>query len=488
MKKLQIDGDTAVPICEWGGPARGASWGAEDLIVYPFNYASGLMQVRGSGGKPTPLTELDTDRKERTHRWPQVVPGHDVVLFTVDTTDTPESYDDAHIDALRLSTGERKTVFEGAGFARYVPTGHLVIGRGGFLFGMPFDIERLEVTGTPTPVVEGVVGAMGGGFNSGVLHASIAQNGLLVYLTGKSESPRSQLRWLHSDGRDEPLAGTPVGKYIDPMLSPDGKYLAVGVGGDRSFNIWVFDLERGSRTRLTFEGENSLPLWMPDGKSVLFSSVRDGVGATYMTAADGSGGERLVHAVEGTSIVASDVSPDGRLVALCMLGGGRTKTDVYVKSLVDHDAEAIPFLDGASNEAWPQFSPDARWIVYESDETGNNQVFVRPYPGPGGKWQISTRGGASPRWSSDGRRIHYRIDTEWWVVDVEPGKGPPFQSGVPRLVRNDLPLAWWWGSSYSISPDGEAMLLAVLDDNRAAPVELTVVVNWLAELERLVLR
>ena len=479
LKKLQIAGDTAVPICEMGGSPRGASWGADDLIVFPEHFAGGLMQVRGSGGAPAPLAELDADRKERTHRWPQVVPGHDVVLFTVATTDSPEFYDDARIDALRLSTGERKTVFQGASFARYVPTGHLVVGRGGFLFGVPFDIERLEATGTPAPVVEGVMGAS----TSGVVYASIAQNGLLAYVPGKPVSPRQQLTWFYPDGRDEPVAGTTPGAYRDPAVSPDGKYVAVTVAGDRTADIWVFDLERESRARLTFEGDNVLPVWTPDGKSVLFYSVRDGMGSAYMTAADGSGGERLVLAVEGSSVQPTDVSRDGRLVALSVFGD--QKADIYVRSLVDPDAEVVPFLAGPADEQHAHFSPDGRWIAYTSDETGNYQVFVRPYPGPGGRWQISDRAGVGPQWSPDGRRIHYRTNRDWWVVDVEPGDGDgqPFRTGAPRLVRNDLPRAQLQ-MTYGMSRDGEAVLVPVSDDARGVPAEVRVVVDWLAELAR----
>jgi serine/threonine-protein kinase len=477
IKKIPIDGGTPVPICEMTGSPRGASWGGDDLIVYPEHFIGGLVQVPGSGGRPEPLTELDADRKERTHRWPQIVPGHDVVLFTVATTDSPEFYDDARIDALRLTTGERKTVFEGGSFARYVPSGHLVVGRGGFLFAVPFDITRLETTGRPTPVLEGVRGTP----NSGVVHASIAQNGLLAYVAGEPENPTRQVTWFHLDGREEPLDIEP-GRYRDPTISPDGKSVALTVARDRSSDIWVFGLESETRTRLTFEHENSLPIWTPDGKSVVFYSMRDGSGAAYITAADGSGGERLLHAGRaGTSSSPQDISADGRL--LLLQTDGDNKQDLWVKSLVDPEAEAIPFLAGPSDETIGRFSPDGRWIAYSSDETGDYQVFVRPYPGPGGRWQISSDGGARPQWSPDGRQLHYRVNRAWWVVDVESGDGQSFRAGAPRLVRDDLQRVSL-SLTHGMSQDGQAMLVAVSDETRAAPGEITVVVDWLSALER----
>ena len=480
MKKIEIGGQNAVPICPHGGIPRGASWGGDDLIVFPAHFSGGLMKVPASGGKPQPLTELDAARKERTHRWPQIVPGHDVVLFTVATTDSPEFYDDARIDAVRLSTGERKSVFEGASFARYVPTGHLIVGRGGFLFAVPFDIDRLQATGPEVLVREGVMGSP----PSGNVYAAIAQNGLLAYVPGKPvNSARRKLVWFRDDGRKEPLAGIPPAGYVDPAVSPDGKSIVVAVAGDRAHDLWLLDLVRGSRTRLTFEGDNTSPAWTPDGKSVVFYSVRHGQGAVYMRAVDGSGGERLVYAVEGVSVAPGGVSPDGRLVTISSYG--ESKTDLYVKSLVDLDAPAVPFLVGPDEDSRARFSPDGRWIVYTSDEAGDYHVFVRPYPGPGGKWQISGRSALDAHWSRDGRQIHYRSNRGWWVTDVDPGDGKsqPFRTGNPRLIRDDLPRALL-AITYGIAPDGKALLLAPPEEESGPPLGVTVVTDWFTELER----
>ncbi len=480
VMKLQLGAATPITVADMPGTPRGATWSDDDRMIFPAHFQGGLMQVDAAGGQLEPLTQLDVERRERTHRWPQAVPGHDVVLFTVATDDSPEFYDDAHIDAVRLSTGERKTVFEGASFARYVPTGHLVLARGGFLYAVSFDIASLETKGTPQPVVEGVTGAA----NSGVVYASIAANGLLAYVPGRPEGPRNRLTWLYEDGTEEPLPGAGPGGYIDPALSPDGKRVAVALAGDRTRDIWIFDLEHESRARLTFEGENTTPVWLPDGKSLIFYSVRSGLGSAWITAADGSGEPRPLRSIAGSSLGVLDVSKDGGLALLEFYGD--QKTDLYVLPLDDPDADLIPFVDTPADERHPRFSPDDRWVAYTSDETGDYEVFVRPYPGPAGRWQISA-GGIDPHWSPDGRRIHYRNNRTWWVVDVDPGdgKGRSFRTGTPRLVRKDLPrasLQW----TYTLSRAGDAILLAVPEGDRLVSTEIRVVVDWLDEVKRLV--
>jgi serine/threonine-protein kinase len=475
LRKIQVDGTAAITICAAQSSPRGATWSDDDRIIFPQRFVAGLSQVDVQGGEPAPLTELDAERRERTHRWPYAVPGHDVVLYTVATTDSPEFYDDARIDALRLSTGEVTTVLEGASLARYVPTGHLVFGRGGFLYGVPFDIDALQVRGKPAPVVEGVTGAV----NSGQVYAAISQSGLLAYVPGKPESPRKSLTWLYADGRDELLPGMEPGAYIDPAISPDGKRVAVARAEERSRDIWVYDLERGSRVRLTFGGENTNPTWTPDGRSIVYASILGGHGNAFITAADGTGEPRPLHAGETESLAPFDVSRDGRLVALEL-----ANIDIYTMPLGDPDAELTPFLTSPADELMPHFSPDARWIAYASNENGGYQVFVRPFPGPGGRWQISASEGVDPRWSPDGRQIHYRTGREWWTVDVEPGDGEgTFRVGVPRLVRSDLPRASLL-HTYGMSVKGDAVLLPVAEGGGGVSEEIRIVVGWGDELIR----
>jgi serine/threonine-protein kinase len=478
LRKLQIGGTTAITVCEAKGNPRGASWGDDDTIVFPEHFAGALLRVPAGGGEAAVLTTLDVERKERTHRWPQLLSEHDVVLFTVATTDSPEYYDDAAIDALRLSTGERKTVLEGASMARWLPTGHLVFARSGFLYAVPFDIDRLETTGSAVPIVEGVAGAA----NSGAAYATISNDGLLAYVPGRPENPRRTLSWLRADGSDVAVEGAEEGGYGGTRVSPDGKRLAFSMVGERSADIWTFDTERQTRVRLTFEGENFRPSWTPDGESIVFTSVRDGVQAVYMTAADGTGGERLLDLMEGVSLLATDVSSDGRHILMEVYGDN--KSDTYVKAIDDPDAEAIPFVVSPADEGDAHFSPDGRWVAYTADEAGDFEVFVRPFPGTGGRWQISNRGGVSPRWSRDGKQIHYRNNRGWWVVDVAAGDGQSFRPGTPRLVRDDLPRAQL-STNHDLSPAGDAWLIAIAAADEETTEEIRVVVNWFEVVERL---
>ena len=480
IKKVPVDGGPPVEVCAGVGSARGAAWGHDDIIVFPKHFDTGLWRVAGSGGTPTPLTELDDAQRERTHRWPQIVPGHPIVLFTVATKDSPEYYDDARIDAVNLETGERKNVFTGASFARYVPSGHLVFGRDGSLWAVPFDIDDLATTGTPLPVQADVMGLR----NSGVVFASVASNGMLAFLEGQPEDLRREIVWRYFDGRTERIDAIPVGAVINVALSPDADRIAAAVSGATTYDIWVFDLKRKNRTRLTFEGDNTDPHWTPDGKSVIYSSIRDGLGMAFMKSADGTGDERLLWRVDGVTVGAEDVSSDGRTALLNY--HGENKADLYTLALDDPSAKPQPLIASPAEDDLARFSPDGRWIAYTTDESGDFEVLVRPASGSGGQWQISTGAGLLPRWSRDGKQLFYRIGRKLWVVDVEASDdASAFRAGTPRLLFDDFDRSRLT-SGYDVAPNGEAVLApsSIQDD---APLDrITVLVNWLDEVERIV--
>jgi len=480
ISKVPVDGGPPVEVCDDVGSARGASWGENDLIVFPRHFDTGLWTVAGSGGTPTPLTELDDARRERTHRWPQFVPGHPVVLFTVATKDSPEYYDDARIDAVNIETGERKQVFEGASFARYVPSGHLIFGRDGSLWAVPFDIDDLTTTGTPLPVQADVLGLR----NSGVVFASIAANGMLAFVEGQPEDLRREVVWRYFDGRTERVEDIPIGAVMSVALSPDAGKIAAAVSGAATHDIWVFDLERKNRTRLTFDGDNADPHWTPDGRSVIYSSIRDGLGTVFMKSADGTGDEVTLWKVDGVTVAAQDVSSDGRTVL--MTYHGENKADLYALALDDLSAEPQPLIAGPAEEDLARFSPDGRWIAYTTDESSNFEILVRPASGSGGQWQISTGAGVLPRWSRDGKQLFYRIGRQLHVVDVEAGPGATaFRAGTPRLVFDDLDRARM-GSGYEIAPAGDAILIPSSLQEDAPLDRITVLVNWLDKVERVV--
>ena len=476
VKKVLVQGGKPVTLCNAPGNDRGATWTDSGQIIFARHYTESLMQVPAAGGEPTPLTSLDDTKHERTHRWPFAIPGTDIVLFTVGALESPESYDDSRIDAIDLGTGQRKTIYDGASLATYLSTGHLIVAREGFLFAVPFDLDRLEVTGAPVPVVENVLGMRA----SGVVFASFSNNGMLAFVPGSLRTLRHAMRWRNFDGTTEDIPA-PLQNYSQPRLSPDGDRVALGVRGDLNYDVWTYDLERGTLTRLTFEGDNTGPVWSPDGKSIAFSSIREGSSASiYVKPADGSGEAQLVYAGDrrpksgGTT--PQSWSPDGRRLATQF--ANHNAANISVLSL--EEDEEVVVVDTPAAEVMPDFSPDGNWIAYAANETGRSEVYVRPFPGPGGRWQISSDGGSEPYFSSDGRSIFFRDGGELLVVDIDTRDG--FKVGRPRVVLEDLQ-SYGPYRSYSLAPDGKRVLsIERIDDDDAAPEGVTVVVNWLDEL------
>jgi serine/threonine-protein kinase len=477
LKKIPVDGGNPMTLCEADGSNRGASWGTDDQIVFTPHYTQPLSRVSSGGGEPQPLTTIDTGSGERTHRWPHAVPDEDVILFTVGTMNSPESYDQSHIDAIRPSSGERKTVLEGASIARYVPTGHLIFGREGFLFAVPFDIKRLETTGSPVPVVENVMGMR----SSGVVYFGFSNNGLLTYVAGAPRSRESRLVWRYRDGTTEPLAA-PVQGYANPRLSPDHKQIALGIEGDTTFDIWTFDIERETLTRLTFEGDNTVPVWSPDGRQIAFASVRgDSLMSVYVKAADGSGAAEMPFSPKGREnwgqAVPTSWSPDGRQLLIEFTN--ENASNVLTLSLQDSE-EAI-LLESPAAESRPTVSPDGRWMAYASDESGRFEVYVRPLPGPGGKWQISTDGGVHPRWAPDGNELFYRWQDKFFGAQVD-GSAGSFQTSRPQLLFEGIATVTS-ETNFDVF-DSDRFLFVEPSHNGAEAGGVTVVVNWLDDLRR----
>ncbi|NIM00160.1 MAG: hypothetical protein GTN89_04515, partial [Acidobacteria bacterium] len=478
LKKVPTTGGTPLTLCDAQGSNRGATWGADDVITFAPHYTRPLMRVPAAGGDPVEFTTIDAGKGERTHRWPHAVHGEDLVLFTVGTIDSPENYDDARIEAIRPTTGERIPVLERASMAWYTATGHLVFGRDGFLFAVPFDVDRVEVLGNPVPVVEDVQGVRG----SGVVRAGIARNGLLAYFSGSGHSRQSRLIWRDRDGSIEPLPA-PVNDYEDLAISPDRKQIAVSVRDAPSVDIWTYRLEQETLTRLTFEGQNIAPTWSPDGRRIAFGSARGNeLIAAFVKAADGSGpAEMLVSAPELDLPDAGTVIPRGWTSDERQLLVQYADENMQNIGLVSEDAKTLTVVAASpATEIVPVLSPNGRWLAYASDETGQIQVYVRAFPGPGGKWQVSTTGGSRPRWAPDGNELFYKLQTNLYVVNIEDDDGS-FRSGRPELVFDDLPL----GLGFDVFDSNRLLLVEPVGTEADFP-GVTVVVNWLDELQRLV--
>jgi serine/threonine-protein kinase len=357
-------------------------------MIFAPNPLSGLMQMPASGGEPMELTTLDEEAGEFSHRWPEILPGGKALIFT-SQTEAAASFDEAKIEALVLATGERKILQEGGFMGRYAPGGFLLYVNDGTLYARPFDVDTLEVSGTPAPVAQDVSADS----TAGGAQFDMTATGTLVYNRGQNSLEEFPILWVDRDGNSTTL-WTEDGAFYDPRLSPDGTELAVTRDKDDNTDIWVFDLEREVATRLTFDPDaDSGPTWMPDGRNILFGSSRNSTSGLYQKRSDGSGEAELL-AESDTFLHPDSVSGDGKYVTGVTIG---QSFDIFVYAL-DGSGEVEVFLSTPFLEWHPTFSPNGRWIAYMSDESGRYEVYVRPYPSSaGGRWQISQSGGGQPR-------------------------------------------------------------------------------------------
>ena len=394
LRKVNLSGGEPVELCLCEA-AYGATWGPDNTIIFA-GVTGGLFRVSASGGTPEEITHLDEEAREGSHRLPHSLPDGKAVLFTVLKTDT--DWNRAHIFVHRLETGERKLLVEGGSDARYVPSGHLVFAREDRLLAVPFDLDRLDVTGPEVPVLEGVNRSIYTGNSireTGVAQFSVSETGILAYVPG-SVFPEGKTTpvWVDQKGREEPV-GIEPGFYIQSRISPDGRQVLL-TRGYPPRDVWIFDLERQILRRQTFEGNHSWAIWGPGAERFTVGSDRGGSTTLYTKKVDTGPGEaeRLTMEDLGLGAAPSSWSRDGQKLALA-------NGDILV---VSQEGRVEPFLQTRFYEGWPEFSPDGRWIVYNSDESGRFEVYVRPYPGPGSSHQISTQGGGGPPGLGMGRK------------------------------------------------------------------------------------
>ena len=469
LQKVSVTGGAPQPICDAPDISLGASWGPDDTIVFAAGL-SGLVRVPAGGGTPESLTTPDAEKGEVRHSWPQILPGGESVLFTITTEEGPR------IGVLSLATGDWRTLPSGgeATQAQYVPTGHLVFAQSGELLGVPFDLARLELDGPPGSVLDGVYASPGLG-GLGLAYFAVSRSGSLVYAPGGAAIAENSLVWVDRDGRASPLTGG-RGTYRYPRLSPDGRRIAVDFRsqtGDR--DIWIYELERGTLSRLTVEGTNRNPVWAREGTQVTFTSNRAGPFDLYWKPADGSGqSEALL--TRANSQFPTSWSPDGRQLAFYEVNP-TTARDIWVLA---QDDDPSPFLRTSFNERSPTFSPDGRWLAYVSNESGRDEIYVLAYPGPGGRSQVSTDGGTEPVWSANGRELFYRNGDQMLTVAVETE--PAFDAGDPQLLFEErYGVEADRNPNYDVAPDGQRFVM-VKSDQDSAPTQLHVVLDWFEEL------
>ena len=475
LKKVAVSGGAAVTLAAAANP-YGASWGADDTIVFG-QYGQGILRVAGAGGTPDVLVSVDAPG--RAHQ-PQILPGGEAVLYTLGSF---RQWDAAQIVVEQVATGERTVVVEGGSDARYLPTGHLVYALGDTLLAVAFDVDRREVTGGAVPLVQGVARALlGGAANFG-----ISETGSLVYLGGgAAEGVARTLVWVNREGHEEPLASPPL-PYRAPRVSPNGTRVAVDVVGPEGGDIWIHDLSRETETILTTDPADDYgPLWTPNGEWVVFTSTREGQVGAFQKRVDTPGdAERLMAESEGTAVLQSTSwSADGQTLIFWEISGtGATNTDIGLLSMEGDRAREL-LLDTEFNEAVPAISPAGDWIAYDSNETGQDEVYVQRFPGLGGKVPISTDGGRQPVWAPDGSELYYRGPRGMMVVPLLETEST-LRVGDPSVLFETQYFFYLSQRTYDIAPDGQRFLMvkeAETGDEGAVPTQIHVIQNWTQEL------
>jgi eukaryotic-like serine/threonine-protein kinase len=473
LKKISISGGAPVVLCDVDPPVLGATWEPDNTIVYS-DLRRGIMRISADGGTPEQIIKA-AENEDLT--MPKVLPGGEFIMFT---RSLPIPW---KIMVQSLKSGERKELFPGDS-AKYLPTGHIVYALDDNLIAIPFNLDRLEVAGAPITKVEGLY------FQPAALW-NVSDSGTLVYVPGIAATAglaKQTLVWVNRNGKEEPIAAAP-NDYRSPRISPDGTKVALAVGGKSygvSGDIWIWEIVRETMTRLTFDTGDT-PLWTPDGKQIVFSSVRESLFSLYRKATDGSGREERIFPVV-----------DRRFFSCSWTGNTKTlvttETGDYANWSIgvlamEGDRARKPLLQ---NGIQPQVSPNGRWMAYTSNESGQNQIYVRPYPEVNsGRWQISTSGGDSPLWSRDGRELFYRNGDAAIAVSVKTDPG--FSFDEPKtLFRGTYTSANFLAgldvNPWDISPDGKRFLMMKPIGNAASaeesPRQVNIVLNWIDELKQ----
>ncbi|MBI3208568.1 MAG: serine/threonine-protein kinase [Candidatus Solibacter usitatus] len=480
LKKVSVDGGAPITLCASAGSSgRGASWGDDGNIVATLANNAALSLIPASGGKPTALTELSAG--EHTHRFPSVLPGARGVLFI--SSKSNNDYSSASVEVYSLKDRKRKVLATGV-YPRYLASGHLTYIHSNTLFAVPFDIDRMEAKGLAFPVLEGIASSL---IRGNAIY-DVSRNGTLVYYRGaRVEQEGTSLEWVDATGRGTPIPG--LNAVTRPRLSADGKRLAYLQREGTRVSIWVYDLQRNAKVKLTFEEDASGFAWNAGSQAILFSSGFK----LYWTRADGASKPQQIFEDSG-SLFLHDVSPDGKLLAL-----GRTSANMIALAHLEYaganSTETAPRmgkLDKCCEERnvavlAGRFSPDGKWIAYGTADGTNNQVYVRAVPDSGAKWQVSAAdGGQAPVWSPNGREIFYYVRLGRIMAVDYTAKGSTFTPGTPRhWADREIP-GRSGHTNMTIAPDGKRMV--VVSAPGGQPTEATtqafIIFNLFEEVRR----
>ena len=466
LMKMGVGGGLSLPLCEVEGVFKGGTWSRDGTIVFADD--RGLMRVGAAGGTAALVAAPDSGE---TFRWPEFLPEGRAVLFSTYARGADR------LAAVSLGGGAVRRLDVRAANPHWVEGGYVVAsliepggGLGaGRIVALPFDPSRLRALGPAIPIADSVLA----GLTSRTAKLGISRDGALAYASGLME--RGSLVSVSRDGAARPLGLGPRG-ISSPQYSPDGRRVALWIY-DAFSDIWLFELATRRLTRLTTDRTAARPQWTPDGKRIIYQRV---VGSSYQLAwiaADGSGAADALLATEG-DLYGGAFTPDGRRLVYREYDSRTGKRRITYIALDSARAPHVVVADGFNNNS-PALSPDGRWLAYVSDESGRNEVYVRPVPGPGGRWQISSSGGTEPRWSPTGREVFFRSGTAMMAVAVQAGA--TFVPGDARQLFQGPYATDLYYPDYDVSRDGRSFLMVSLD-KQTADQPITVVLNWFAHV------
>ncbi|MBP1610313.1 MAG: serine/threonine protein kinase, partial [Acidobacteria bacterium] len=493
LKKVAISGGAPVALCDTGGNLTAASWDLDEKIVYS-DYLNGIMQISANGGTPERLVKGSyvTMSKEGLPVSPQMLPDGKTLLFTNSFSNVADS----QIVVQSLKSGERKILVKGGTDARYLATGHIVYSlRNNIInniFAVPFNPDRMKVTGGPVSILQGIGNAAVS--NSGTL-VYVLQPKLAAGSTGAASSEYT-LVWVDRGGKEEPVLTTP-NSCLCLRMSPDATRMALAFITNTNEDIWIWDIARKTRTRLTFDdAKDYTPIWTHDSQWIFFGSSRNGTFSIYRKPANGTGQEEKLISVQDREIWPWSWSGDGKSLLLTEAAFAPMQSDISMLSMESNRARTA-LLSEKYFETDPQISPDGQWMAYSSDESGQYEVYVRGFPDVNkDRWQVSNGGGVSPLWSPDGRELFYRSGDATMAVAVITK--PTFKPGNPKTLFTGMYFSYRpYGTAYTpwdISPDGKRFIMvkppkpvdgaAEKSSSTVPQPKINIVVNWFEELKR----
>ena len=465
LKKVALAGGTPVSVCD-APHGRGGYWGPDGMIIFSPSYDTPLYRVPAAGGTAEKLTSLDQEQGEGSHRWPELLPDGETILYTVAANGTP-SFEDARIVAQSIKTGARRTLVEGGSYPRFLASGHVLYARNRELIALPLDPSSLQPRGKPTPVLDGMRMSIG----TGAAGFALSDTGLLAYAPAGAEESNRTLVWVDRGGRPTDIPA-PQRPYYRARLSPDGARVALQINTPGDRGIWTFDLRSGQLRRITFAGAHQYPIWSPDGTSLICLLQQVDQGSIVSTPTEGGGSIHPLITSRWIKIPTSISAATGTLAYAEI--DPVTRWDIWTVPLQGAN-KPRPIFRGPSNEADPHFSPDGRWLSFNSNESGQDEIYVVSYPALDRKWQVSVDGGVEAHWSSSGKELFYRSGDRMMALEVSAGA--TLNPSKPHLLFEGK-----YEYGYDVSPDGTRFLMIRRSEPEMPVTLLDLIVGWHDEM------